>query len=313
MIKENNLVSVPSANITVNKSRIKLYKNTGDMPTYYLQKGQEFQLELFNPTQDVIMAKIYLNDKVISQGGLIIRQGERIFLERYLDVAKKFLFDTYEVSSSEEVKKAIEKNGDFKVEFFKELKSFTKENYFQFNKSNPYSTDITLSNNLSAGIHPNSNTSGNYFPNNLTFTSGVSSESFRYKYNGITTNSNFNTTSFNSNNSRTFSNPLPKSNVLRSLTKIAKIETGKVEEGSESEQKLKIVSMDFDFIAFHTIECKMLPISQKINTVEDIKKIKPTMSDIITIVNENPNDMILGEKIRSYFLTSLINKSKDKL
>ena len=113
--------SVPTANIAVNKSRIKLYSKGVEMPTYYLQKGQEFQIELFNPTSDVVLAKVNLNGKPISQGGLVLNPGQRVFLERYLDVAKKFLFDTYEVSNTEEVKKAIEDNGDFKVEFFKEI------------------------------------------------------------------------------------------------------------------------------------------------------------------------------------------------
>ena len=116
MYKKNyEAPSVPTAMIAVNKSRLKVYNNTGDMPTYYLQKGQEFQIELFNPTTDVILAKIILNGNPISQGGLVLNPGQRVFLDRYLDVAKKFLFDTYEVSNSEEVKKAIEKNGDFKV------------------------------------------------------------------------------------------------------------------------------------------------------------------------------------------------------
>ena len=115
---------VPSANICINKSRVKLYNKSGEMPTYYLQKQTEFQIELFNPTTDVVLAKITLNNNSISQGGLILNPGQRIFLERYLDIPKKFLFDTYEVSNTNEVKKAIENNGDFKVEFFKEKKQF---------------------------------------------------------------------------------------------------------------------------------------------------------------------------------------------
>ena len=110
--------SVPTANIAVNKSRLKVYKNTGDMPTYYLQKGQEFQIELFNPTTDVILAKIILNGNPISQGGLVLNPGQRVFLDRYLDVAKKFLFDTYEVSNTEEVKKAIEKSRELLCFFY---------------------------------------------------------------------------------------------------------------------------------------------------------------------------------------------------
>ena len=113
-------VAMPSANLTINKSRLPIYNKNAKMPTYYLTKGQEFQIELFNPTADIILAKIKLNNKSISQGGLVLKPGERVFLERYLDVAKKFLFDTYEVSGGSEAQKAIEQNGDFSVEFYKE-------------------------------------------------------------------------------------------------------------------------------------------------------------------------------------------------
>src|SRR6516225_3620159 len=107
-------VPTPTANITINKSRIRLYnKNTGAPPIYYLQKGQEFEIELFNPTQETILAKIHLNNTPLSQGGLVLRPGERVFVERYLDVPRKFFFDTYEVQNFGEAKKAIVKNGDF--------------------------------------------------------------------------------------------------------------------------------------------------------------------------------------------------------
>ena len=75
--------TVPTANIAVNKSRLKLYKNAGQMPTYYLQKGQEFQIELANLTTEVVLAKIILNGKAISQGGLVLNPGQRVFLDRY--------------------------------------------------------------------------------------------------------------------------------------------------------------------------------------------------------------------------------------
>jgi hypothetical protein len=48
MIQQNYAPSVPTANIAVNKSRIKLYSNGVEMPTYYLQKGDYFHLELCN-------------------------------------------------------------------------------------------------------------------------------------------------------------------------------------------------------------------------------------------------------------------------
>jgi hypothetical protein len=264
--------AVPTANIAVNKSRLKVYKNTGDMPTYYLQKGQEFQIELFNPTTDVILAKIILNGNPISQGGLVLNPGQRVFLDRYLDVAKKFLFDTYEVSGSEEVKKAIEKNGDFKVEFYRER----IPNYFTNNGS------LTINSSNSRGWNGNiNNTIGGYassIPNgtvNLTNTSGHIGTTALY-------NSSVDTNFFDQNASNsiptldlmddTLSLDMPdvtrSSRTLKSRSK--SIETGRVEQGSVSDQKVVTVDKKFEYWAFHTIEYKMLPVSQKINTVEDI-------------------------------------------
>ena len=94
-----------SVNITSNKNRIKQYEDS-----VYLNDGQQFELEIFNPHQFKVLAKISINSKEISQAGLVIRPGQRIYLERYLDVAKKFKFETYEVEDSTESKEAIAKN-----------------------------------------------------------------------------------------------------------------------------------------------------------------------------------------------------------
>ena len=59
-----------------------------------------------------------------------------------------------------------------------------------------------------------------------------------------------------------------KTNSLKSK----KIETGRVEEGSSSDQKFKYINKDFSYFPFHTVEVKMLPVSQKVNTVEEIKR-----------------------------------------
>jgi hypothetical protein len=265
--------SVPTAMIAVNKSRLKVYNNTGDMPTYYLQKGQEFQIELFNPTTDVILAKIILNGNPISQGGLVLNPGQRVFLDRYLDVAKKFLFDTYEVSNTEEVKKAIEKNGDFKVEFYRERIE---------PKFNPNYGSLTINSCNSRGFTGNlNNTIGGYASNNgnavnLSNTSGHLGTTALYS-------SPISNTFFDQNASKsiptldsmddTLSLDMPdvtrSSRTLKSRSK--SIETGRVEQGSVSDQKVVTVDKKFEYWAFHTIEYKMLPVSQKINTVEDIQ------------------------------------------
>ena len=238
----------PTAQICINKSRLKVYdKETS--PTYFLEKGQEFQIELFNPTKNTLLAKIQLNGKAISQGGLVLKPGQRVFLERYLDVAKKFMFDTYEVSNTEEVKKAIEDNGDFKVQFFKESNPT-----IVYGSVSTYSTNIpfTLTNNT-ASYNGHLNLTGNITSTNSTYSSG-----------GVNCSNSF--TSNVTNDSFEPIQQKPRSK--RSLTK--SIETGRVEAGSSSDQKFEYVNKSFDYHAFHTVECKLLPLSQKINTLEDI-------------------------------------------
>jgi len=270
MYKKNyEAPSVPTAMIAVNKSRLKVYNNTGDMPTYYLQKGQEFQIELFNPTTDVILAKIILNGNPISQGGLVLNPGQRVFLDRYLDVAKKFLFDTYEVSNSEEVKKAIEKNGDFKVEFYRErIEPKFNPNYgsLTINSSNyrGWSGNNTIGGYVTPSSVNLSNTSG-HIGSTALYTSSVSNTFFDQNIsNSIPTLDSMDDTL-----SLDMPDVTRSSRTLKSRSK--SIETGRVEQGSVSDQKVVTVDKKFEYWAFHTIECKMLPVSQKINTVEDIQ------------------------------------------
>jgi len=275
-MKQLNYVApkVPTANIAVNKSRLKVYNKKGDLPTYYLQKGQEFQIELFNPTTDTILAKITLNGNEISQGGLVLNPGQRVFLDRYLDVAKKFLFDTYEVSNTEEVREAIANNGDFKVQFYRESKPRPRNPILKVTNL-PIRSVFSGPNYDQVIVRYDSPISGGYVHNSSTAAIGGS--------NSITT-TNLNLTSSNTafyNASATINNvsgevtfdslsiPEPTRNLKAKRSK--SIETGRVEEGSHSDQKFKTVNKDFEWFAFHTVEAKLLPVSQKVNTAEDIK------------------------------------------
>ena len=248
MKKTTNGVVTPIALICINKSRLKVYHKE-KTPTYYLQKGQEFQIELFNPTSDTVLAKIHLNGNVISQGGLVLKPGQRMFLERYLDVAKKFMFDTYEVSNTEEVKKAIEDNGDIKVEFYRETQPF----YTSSPQTWTYITTpctYTLGDNYNFSNSLGSSICGSY-----------------------TTNASINTTNA-TYGSVTTSNASSAVNLSNNVSNIKKekrsIETGRIEAGSNSNQTFQQVSKTFDYFSFHTVEYKLLPVSQKINTSEDI-------------------------------------------
>lgn len=114
----------PTAHIAVNRNRLKHY---GDKT--YLKDKTHFEIELFNPKTTKVLAKIYLNDQLISSAGLVIKPGQRVFLERWLDEAKKFLFETYQVEDSVEAKTAIEKNGIVRVEFYDEIAPPIVSNY----------------------------------------------------------------------------------------------------------------------------------------------------------------------------------------
>lgn len=271
--------AVPSANIAVNKSRLKVYKDAGTVPVYYLKKGQEFQIELFNPTQDTIMAKISLNSKVISQGGLVLKPGERVFLDRYLDVAKKFMFDTYEVSSNnEEVKKAIEKNGDFSVEFYREYKAPAYTNPTWINISAGSGTGIW------GGTYNLTGSLGNYTtgtnPQHLrgTTTAGSDITGSAPANGGSDIVSNYFCDSSIVNCSASLGDvstddfikgsPAPDRNLRAKKSKT--METGRVEEGSKSDQTFTYVNKTFEYLPFHVVGYKLLPISQKVNTTQDV-------------------------------------------
>ena len=275
-MKTNNSASnpMPTANIAVNKSRIRCYSTAGDLPTYYLQKGQEFQIEIFNPTTDVVLAKITLNGNALSQGGLVLNPGQRVFLDRYLDVAKKFLFDTYEVSKSAEVQKAIEKNGDFKVQFFREQRpqpSWPTSGTLHLNNLNG-TLRTSNSNNASffSGNIANCSTSVN--PNgigsNATYSSGLGLQSFNTSEGSATLDW------MDQEQSRGFAGAnLSDEPISKSLSKSRSkktIETGRVEQGSSSDQTFKYVSKNFEYTAFHSVEYKMLPVSQKITEASEI-------------------------------------------
>lgn len=267
--------AMPSANIAVNKSRLKVYHNVGSMPTYYLNKGQEFQIELFNPTQDVILAKISLNSKTISQGGLVLKPGERVFLDRYLDVAKKFMFDTYEVSgNNQEVQKAIEHNGDIKVEFYRETKPVVWSNPIWINCGSTVTYTSPVLGNYNIGTDPqylknvrSSNTAG--------ITGSASSSSMLY--NASTTNASVSLDSVNCSytsdvnlDSLTYDMKSTPINDQVKSKKSKSIETGRVEEGSKSNQEFTYVNKSFEYAPFCTVEYKLLPVSQKVNEKQDI-------------------------------------------
>ena len=210
----------PSAFITVRKQR---QKQNGK--NVYLHDRTEFEIELHNPTNDSILAKISLNGNRISNSGVVLKPGERVFLERYLDEDRKFLFETYEVSDSKTNQRAIENNGLVIVEFFNKM-LFTNYGHL-------------------GGY--------TYLNNQLLYGSGS----------GIV---NGNPTIFNTTG-------LGNSNIIgNTSTSYAKIETGRVEKGSESDQEFGTSYEIFNTNVSWVKEWKILPFSAKDMTTKDLIK-----------------------------------------
>jgi len=106
----------PEAFITQQKQRIKQFEKS-----VYLKDNSEYEIELFNPFSNRILAKIKIDANYISAGGIVLRPGERIFLERFIDTNNKFVYKTYMVQSNNRlVDEAIKDNGNVEIEFYHE-------------------------------------------------------------------------------------------------------------------------------------------------------------------------------------------------
>ena len=234
----------PIAFVTKSKQRLKQNNDT-----VYLNNGDEFEVELYNPTQGKILAKIEINGNPIGGNGIILRPGERVFLERYLNEAKKFLFETYKVNGeNSQVKKAIEKNGNISVKFYQEYIAPPIN----------YGSLIIGNGDWNNGIkYFNSGTGGNStFTTNIpTFTTGTNMGTSTYTSNANSTftSQTFNTSSVNNVNTDSLgdklrSRTLSKSNMKKlTLDEPKEIETGRIEKGSNSNQ-----NFTYDYSQFNT-------------------------------------------------------------
>jgi hypothetical protein len=240
----------PCAYITKDKKRLKQFGQN-----VYLKNGDEFELELFNPSQSTILAKIKLDGSYISGGGIILKPGQRVYLERYLDDPRKFKFETYEVDgTSNEVLDAIAGNGDVVIEFYNEYQPPVWTNNIinvsgSFGGGTYYGGNLNLTNvnNTSTGI-------------SFTTTGGVGSTSFT---------SSTNVSGTLNNNPR-----LRKSKTITTMDKLLfddNIETGRVEKGSKSNQTFQMVDKTFNSFTCATSSWKILPMSQKVYEKQELK------------------------------------------
>ena len=224
----------------------------------YLNNYDEFEIEIFNPLTNTIKADIYINGNPATNGGLIIRPGKRQYLDCFTSNRKKFTFNTYDVEDTKEFKSAIEKNGKVEIFFYLE-KTIPIVSLPQF-QSYPYPLWVYSPSHYSGqqgeGLNPN------YYSGGCQGPHGPQGFSGPMGYSGI----QYNLTS-SSLNSRSLSGS-------RSFTKklTGKIETGRIEGGSVSNQNFINVDMEFELVAINQISYQILPASIRPIEVSELKR-----------------------------------------
>ena len=247
---------VPTVHITTNRNRVKNYGSS-----VYMKSGTNFEIEIFNPTQGRLLSSIKIDGREISSTGIVINPGQRVYLERWIDEAKKFKFSTYEVENSGSAKKAIEQNGKIEVSLYTETINLSNNwsnnwNTGTTNISNYPYTLTTNTNNTFSGSFGGTTTTDMYYSNN-NFTNTGSASLFSTSISGnvgirgcVGTNGN--------------EGP---AGVLNEKS----IETGRTEKGEQSNQSFDSTSGDFSNWPFVNVILQILPESAKPVEVDKIR------------------------------------------
>jgi hypothetical protein len=249
-------VGKPTAHITKKKSRLKVYNGH----IVFLNDKDNFEFEIHNPKQKSVLCKIKLNGEYISTSGVVLRPGQRVFLERFLDSNNKFEFSTYKVKDTSENRSAIDLNGDVLVEFYDEQEisnNFLISNRTNYgsgivygSRSNDYIPQFGTTISTTGGVGYNTTTT-TYNTSNATYTSSVTPTSLRSKFDVSST-------------------LLGASKPSKKKSK--SIETGRVEKGEESNQNFTNSYEQFNYHTSHTIKFKIQPTSTKNINVEEIRQ-----------------------------------------
>lgn len=251
--------------IAVNKSLLKEYQ-TSYGRTVYLDKDSEFQIKLFNPTTETVAAEVFVNGKSLGEK-IVIRPGQLIWLERYLDEAKKFRFDTYEVEANvEEVKQAIRNNGDIKVKFYKEKQHYNWTRGLHDLINYPYYGKVEINSNSVPKTWNDITCSTNDLVGTSLTTSNIATmDSYSYNYSKTYNADGTVDTAVE------YKVAAPKSKVKRGISQPT--ETGRVEKGGYSNQRFTTIDLDIESWPFATEDIKLLPKSQKPVYKEDLEKL----------------------------------------
>jgi len=232
----------------------------------YLDNGQEFEIEIFNPLTESVLADIRLNGNSISKTGLVVRPGQRIYLDCFVDDIKKFIFQTYEVDGSQWSIEAIADNGLMEVFFYKEQAVTLQDWSNRFHKvivheyrpyyypaspaiyRRPYYYSGYSGTILCSGTTSINTTNGTINTNTSSFLGSTLSGDASW---------------YLSDNAPCYSSPVNES-----------IETGRVEKGEKSDQQFTSVDMEFEKNYIHHLVYQLLPVSRKPKYVKEMQKAK---------------------------------------
>lgn len=248
-------VTEPYAYVTKNRQRVKQYDKS-----VFLSNGDEFEIELFNPTTNKVLAKINLNGNSIG-AGIVLRPGERVFLERHIETSRKFLFETYDVNPNDPgVASAINNNGKLDIKFYSEYISYSATTIFNYMDdyyhyiNNPGTSDpISNPNIFYCSSMTNTDGAMGTLTSSASYTSKIKSSKGKNKLR------------------KRYSSPgVPIYEADRS---VKSIETGRVEKGSHSSQNLEIDDTQFNSWFSWNSEWKILPLSEKPLMSEEVNTI----------------------------------------
>jgi hypothetical protein len=264
----------------------------------FLEDKEEFEIELFNPLTVSVLADIKLNGQSISKTGLVVKPGQRVYLDCFIDDKKKFKFSTYEIENSGEALDATQNNGLLEVFFYKEdvitldnwqrkfdriivekhypvyYPTYPSYPYYRpsiwFGTTSPTYGGSCVTTNLNNGIIGTTTTSNAYYSSNNVVNCSYTSD-VNVPYGGTTVN----------NLSNSFS-ITPSS-----------LETGRVEKGEKSKQKFTEVDMDFERHYIASTIIQILPESRKPAEVKEVFnkktgeiKLKKESDDVIELIKK---------------------------
>jgi len=275
----NKSIYETMARLAVNKSLLKEYSNSSRDRIVYMNDGTEFQIQIFNPYSYTIGVSFSFNEKNSSYSSwneqlLVIKPGQRVWLERYLNDEAKLLFSTYEVGNSNAVKEAIKANGLVTIKFYKEKEQikyqpqvWTCYNYY----------DTYNYNNLNLGTK--------YFCDNIRGTSAVNycNTSLDDVIDASIDSTNLSacnsattataSTFCTSSAASTIDSEINLKSLNKNQSKSRSIETGRIDKGSHSNQKFNTINIDFESYPFSEEVIQILPSSQKPVTSQDLQKV----------------------------------------